>query len=508
MTSINAKKLFNVIVARTTSTSNSAWQMDFPWTVPGYLRYFDYLTKFCFHSSKFNLLIMGRKTWESLPAACRPFPGRINVVVSFQPLDDWIDLYQNQAVFVSGFDQALQILNTMTDVGDIWVIGGNQLFNQAISYPECQSIYETIITQMNPPLASSEMKTLTPEENPSSLLHPWPSNIHLSQHKHIQDQRGYDWIYNIWGRQVNHDAVPRELPPQIEHRLVNSEENQYMQMVQNILNTGHQKTDRTGTGTLSQFGGQMKFDLKDYTLPLLTTKYVHFKSIVEELLWFIRGSTDTRELSQRGVKIWDANSSREFLDRQGLQHRMVGDVGPVYGFNWRHYGAAYQDMATNYQNQGVDQLQEVIHLIKTQPDSRRILMLAWNPTEIRNVALPPCHVLCQFYVNQGRLSCHMYQRSADLGLGVPFNIASYALLTMILSHICQLAPGELFISFGDVHIYIDHIEALKIQIQRQTLPFPRIHFTRTVPHIDDIKSEDIQLINYQHAPALKMKMSV
>ncbi|XP_008468587.2 thymidylate synthase [Diaphorina citri] len=219
---------------------------------------------------------------------------------------------------------------------------------------------------------------------------------------------------------------------------VQTDEQQYLHLLDKIIKTGHKKSDRTGVGTLSLFGAQMRFDLTNGTFPLLTTKRVFWKGVVEELLWFIKGSTNAKELSDKGVKIWDPNSTREYLDSIGLVDRKEGDLGPVYGFQWRHYGAEYKDMFTDYTDQGIDQLQNIINTIKTNPNDRRIIMCAWNPIDMPKMALPPCHCLAQFYVADGKLSCQLYQRSADMGLGVPFNIASYSLLTYMIAHVTGL----------------------------------------------------------------------
>lgn len=215
---------------------------------------------------------------------------------------------------------------------------------------------------------------------------------------------------------------------------------------------------------MSVFGGQMRFNLRENIFPLLTTKKVFFRSIAEELLWFIQGSTDAKVLQAKNVHIWDGNSTREFLDKQGLTHREEGDLGPVYGFQWRHFGAEYKTCHDNYTGQGVDQLQDVIDRIQKNPSDRRIIMCAWNPVDIPRMALPPCHCLVQFYVANGELSCQLYQRSADMGLGVPFNIASYALLTHMIAHITGLKTGDFVHTLGDAHVYLNHIGPLQEQV--------------------------------------------
>ena len=242
------------------------------------------------------------------------------------------------------------------------------------------------------------------------------------------------------------------------------DEYEYIRLVKNVINRGRPKSDRTGTGTLSLFGAQSRYSLHDSIIPLLTTKRVFWRGVVEELLWFISGSTDAKKLSAKGVKIWDANGSRAFLDNLGFTEREEGDLGPVYGFQWRHFGAEYVDKDTDYTGQGVDQLQDVIRRIKINPNDRRLIVSAWNSPDLARMALPPCHCLFQFYVNDGELSCQLYQRSADIGLGVPFNIASYALLTCMVAHVCGLKTGDFVHTIGDAHVYLNHIDALKTQV--------------------------------------------
>ncbi|KAM3838363.1 thymidylate synthase-like, partial [Diretmus argenteus] len=285
------------------------------------------------------------------------------------------------------------------------------------------------------------------------------------------------------------------------------DERGYLDQIRFILQHGSRKGDRTGTGVVSLFGSQARYSLRDQ-FPLLTTKRVFWKGILEELLWFIKGSTNAKSLSEKGVKIWDANGSRDFLDKSGFTEREEGDLGPVYGFQWRHYGAEYTDMHADYTGQGVDQLQKVIDTITTNPEDRRIIMCAWNPKDLPLMALPPCHALCQFYVCDGELSCQLYQRSGDMGLGVPFNIASYALLTYMIAHITGLKPGDFVHTLGDAHIYTNHIEPLKIQLEREIRPFPKLKILREVERIDDFRSDDFEICDYDPHPTIKMQMAV
>jgi thymidylate synthase len=286
------------------------------------------------------------------------------------------------------------------------------------------------------------------------------------------------------------------------------EELQYLNLVKHIIIKGNCRKDRTGTGTLSIFGAQLKFSLRDNTFPLLTTKRVFYRGIAEELFWFIRGSTNAKELQDKNVRIWDGNSSREYLDSIGLTHREVGDMGPVYGFQWRYYGAQYVDMHTDYTGQGIDQLLNVIETIKNRPEDRRIMICAWNPADLSKMALPPCHCLVQFYVANGELSCQLYQRSADMGLGVPFNIASYALLTVMMAHVTGLKPGDYIHTLGDAHVYKNHVDALKIQCKRIPLPFPKIHIKRKIENIEDFIFDDFEVTDYKPHPKIAMKMAI
>lgn len=262
---------------------------------------------------------------------------------------------------------------------------------------------------------------------------------------------------------------------------------QYLNLLQHILDNGVKKEDRTGTGTISCFGYQMRFDLNE-GFPLVTTKRLHLRSIIHELLWFLKGETNIAYLKENGVSIWD-----EWADENG-------ELGPVYGKQWRSW--------TGANGETIDQISDVINQIKKNPDSRRLIVSAWNVAELPQMALMPCHALFQFYVADGKLSCQLYQRSADVFLGVPFNIASYALLTMMIAQVCDLELGEFIHTFGDVHIYSNHMEQVNLQLSRKPFTLPTMKLNPEVKNIFDFKFEDFTLENYQFHPAIKAPVAV
>ena len=328
------------------------------------------------------------------------------------------------------------------------------------------------------------------------------------------------------------------------------EESQYLSLIRRILSVGEHRPDRTGTGTLSLFAPpQLRFslskpnpstpsdpNLRVPVLPLLTTKRVFLRAVTTELLWFISGCTSSRPLSEAGIHIWDGNGSRAFLDKLGFTSREEGDLGPVYGFQWRHFGAEYESCNADYMGKGVDQIKEVVKKLKESPYDRRIILSAWNVADLGKMALPPCHMFAQFYVSfpnavkgeaalhrtdangdgsaekaKGHLSCVLYQRSCDMGLGVPFNIASYALLTHMLAHACDLVPGELIHTMGDAHVYLDHVNALNEQLLRAPREFPELNIKRDdrgSGEMDGWKIEELEVLGYKPHGGIKMKMSV
>jgi len=278
---------------------------------------------------------------------------------------------------------------------------------------------------------------------------------------------------------------------------------QYHDLLRLVLDKGKFKADRTGTGTYSVFGAQARYDLRS-SFPVLTTKKLHLKSIIYELLWFLRGETNVRWLQERGVTIWDEWATAEQCARFG---RQAGDLGPVYGHQWRNFDATKQADDT-YAKDGLDQIDWLINEIKRNPGSRRLIVTGWNPREQDKVALPPCHTLFQFFVQDGELSCQLYQRSADLFLGVPFNIASYALLTRMVAQVCDLKPGDFVHTFGDLHLYANHLEQAKLQLSREPRPLPQMKLNPAVKNIHDFQFEDFELVGYDPHPAIKAPIAV
>jgi len=286
------------------------------------------------------------------------------------------------------------------------------------------------------------------------------------------------------------------------------EEFQYLRLISEINTHGSMEEGRNGKAK-TIFGSGMHFDLSDNKLPLLTTKKVAFKTCLKELLWFINGDTDNKILKAQKVRIWNANGSRDFLDSRGLVNNEVDDLGPVYGHQWRYFNAKYDNCNTDYTGEGVDQLQNIIDQLKNPNtrNSRRLVMSAWNPQQLDEMALPPCHILCQFCVTENnKLSCSLYQRSGDVGLGVPFNIASYSILTHLIARHCSLEPKEFVYFLGNAHIYDDHIEVLKEQVTRKPYVFPKLNISCVKENISDYVVNDFNLIDYKYHEKIKMEM--
>lgn len=442
-----------------------------------------------------GVIVMGRRTYESIDAQHRPLAGRLTVVVTQRPSPPPAGLSGGDVVYVG--EAELDGMLACADAMRPWfVIGGERLYERFLG--RAQTIYATLVDA-----AYEGCDRFFPVR-----------------------EGGFEAYDLVDCRVVAEETKPRvrlatyTLRPAHVNGHGHHPEHAYLNLMRDVLTNGERRADRTGTGTVSVFGRQLRFDLRGGRLPLLTTRFAPIKMVLRELLWFARGQTDAGLLRAHGVRIWDGNTSRDFLDGRGLQRLPEGDIGAGYGFQWRHFGAAYRTCKDDYAGQGVDQVAEVLRALREDPMSRRICLTAWNPAALGDMALPPCHAcFVQFYVagmggmgteTRPRLCCHMYQRSVDVFLGLAANIPSYSALTMLLAAMCGYEPGELVISTGDTHLYLDHIEQARTQLERAPLPLPLLRVDPRVrdKSIDEVVLEDFELVGYVHQPRISAPMSV
>jgi len=500
---------FSIVVA---ATEKGGIGLDnaLPWNIPGDMRFFKELTSKTEIDGQSNVVIMGRKTWESIPKKFRPLRNRLNVILTRNPDKLEEDKTTTGVLVAKSLGEALSkprllqfAASKKRSVGRVFVIGGASVYDQALKMDGCRNIFLTRIHK------DFNCDTFFKFDETAYSVKSKSASV-------VCPKSGHSYQFLTYARcsaEKSFGEGPEckvECSSPSKRAKVEHEEHQYLRMIEDIIANGIVRKDRTGTGTVSKFGATMRFSLRDNVIPVLTTKRVFWRGVAEELFWFISGCTDNKVLQEKRIRIWDGNGSREFLDKRGLGHRREGDLGPVYGFQWRHFGAKYSTCDADYTGKGVDQLAQVIQTIKTNPTSRRIVMSAWNPFDLPQMALPPCHMFAQFYVDPARkeLSCQMYQRSADMGLGVPFNIASYALLTHLIAHCCGLRAAEFVHVIGDAHVYLNHVEPLKEQLKREPLPFPKLRIKTASRNIDEIRYEDIELVGYKSHKTIKMKMAV
>jgi len=433
-----------------------------------------------------NVVIMGRKTWESIPRDYRPLKDRINIVLSKNG-----DFECVGAIVCSSFQNALKCCNEKI-IDEIFVIGGETLYDECFRnfHKNIDRVYLTKIHKK----ASSyrDYKYFRFDETHFTLL----KNEECRENVKIFDPQKEDYV--VFECPVSYEVYsPTE----------RVDEFQYLRSLKEVFQEGSIVQGRNGK-TFSKFGMRMEYDLNRF--PLLTTKKMGYKTILKELIWFLNGHTDNEILREQNVHIWDGNSTREFLDSRGLDYP-EGDLGPVYGFQWRHFGANYRGSKENYDGSavgGMDQIKYILNEIKTNPTSRRIILSAWNPPDLEKMALPPCHVLSQYYVDseKGTLSCQLYQRSGDMFLGVPYNIASYSFLTYIFAHLTGYKPGKLIHIIGDAHIYEEHIEAVHKQLTRTPKLKPRMIISDDLKDIDDVRVEHFTLEEYESHETIKAPM--
>ena len=436
-----------------------------------------------------NILIMGYKTWLSIPESKRPLKDRFNIILS----RNHSIVEDNNTKLYRSLDEAFNACKDLK--GEIFVIGGSQIFSECCKPEYKNNLSKIYLTKFND------------DYHPRDTTHSFPIHLfddmklinesgmenEMCSRPHIDNQEKsflQEYLSETYTKTIQFTFNIYQNKSEI-----NEEESQYLNLLERVLNEGIE-TESRNSKVFSLFGEKMIFDLSK-GFPLLTTKKVGYKTILRELLWFIKGSTSNQELINKNVHIWSQNSSREFLDSRGLNYQ-EGDLGPVYGFQWRHFGSEYESSDSDYSNKGIDQLKYVIDLIKNDPHSRRIILSAWNPVDLDKMALPPCHVLCQFHVDtqNNKLDCQLYQRSGDMFLGVPFNIGSYAFLTCILAKITNYKPGKLIHILGDTHIYESHIDSVKTQIKRIPYIFPQLTISDELTDINEINENYFKLENY------------
>lgn len=442
---------------------------------------------------KANAIIMGRKTWESIDSRFRPLKNRINIILSRT-----INIEGPNTYTYSGFDEALQFLGVSPYVNDIFVIGGQEIYEIALCDPRCKSI----------------------------ILTSFPDVYECDRHMPELP---------IWFKLTN-SVVLDDITINYYDSLLDlrSSEYQYLGVLNNILETGREIKDRTGIGTIASFSAHMQFPIEvlnpdaeptelKYRVPIMTTKTLFHRGVFEELIFFLQGRTNVKPLQDKGVHIWDGNTSREFLDLHGLKNYNDGETGPFYGFQWNYFGAEYipeteagNDRELCFKMDGINQLEECIRLLKTDPYSRRIVLSAWNPKALPEMCLPPCHMVYNFCVipepgSKHRLHCAMFQRSGDMFLGVPFNIYSTALLTIFMSRAADMLPGSISLTITNAHIYKNHVEQVRTQLQRYPYKFPILQIKKEINTLQDMRElefTDCELTEYNKHPAIKADMAV
>lgn len=430
--------------------------------------------------TKNNIVVMGKKTYDdTIPIEYKLLKDRLNIVLTHNP-----DLYDNnEHLIYTDYTKIYTILKEHSlSYCNVFIIGGS-------------SIYEMFFYQINTLYITYIDKYYETDQYFPKITYDFKLTVNSRNHWSNSEECFYRFMK--YERSSTYNSYTFDII--------------YKNLMSKIIDSNDIRQNRTGIDTLSIFGEQLSFNIDKY-VPLLTTKRVAWKSCIEELLWFMRGDTDANILKQKKVHIWDGNSSREFLDNVGLNHLKEGDCGANYSFQWRYFGQEYVNCETKYEkNTSFDQIENIIHLLKTDPFSRRIFLSAWNPMDLDKTVLPPCHVSVQFYVDNNRgLSCHMYQRSCDVFLGLPFNIFSYTVLTYILAKKCDMTPKKLIISLGDTHIYTNHIEQVKEQLQRSILTYPILNISDNVKDktIEDININDFELIGYFPHNSIKAPMAV
>ena len=531
-----SKQIMKPIKGIACVASNGAigYKGDLIWRCKEDMKFFKKTTLTTTDSNKHNAVIMGRETYKSVTF----LKGRFNCVLSSTLPSIRV---KSDLLIHSDLEYILEVLRKDDSIENIFIIGGTRLYKYFIHWGLFDEIYLSHISceidhgdtffpeildseysyQLVSELKNISARQLNVSETPIKVNY----TVFKLVNKHRYDIDS-DGILNVTAtktssgkdNKITNDSnsvikiqhfkniltsvVPKPSSPKL------SQEYQYLDLMRDVLYKGERRMSRNAE-TISLFGVKMTFDISK-SFPLLTTKRMYWKGILHELLWFIKAKTNSKELEDVGVNIWRGNSTREYLDSIGLNHYKEGECGPIYGFQWRHFNAKYIDSDTDYTGQGVDQLQNIINLIKTNPKSRRMYMTGWNPCQLPEMALPPCHISYQFYVRESSdntyLDCMMYQRSGDVFLGVPFNIGSTATLTYIIAKLTGILPGKITIVIGDAHIYASHTEQVEKQLARTPKAFPTLSFTRDINDINDLKYADFKLEHYKCHPSIRADM--
>lgn len=492
------------IVAMNNSRS-IGYKNDLIYRIPSELKHFKDITSKTKYQTIPNMIVMGRNTFESMNS--KPLNGRFNCVISSS--SDYLN-NKNNFPNLRFFPNISTLINYSEkfekSYQDMFICGGASIYKYFIDNNLLDSMIITEIDDNRNLENDTKFPIFYNFSCISSELHQNIPATYIPNEESIflnYKINRYIPSYKIQNLSINAQNNSVELDK-------SHEEYRYLDSLNDIMSTGNIRKSRNSE-TISKFGVDLRFNISK-SFPLLTTKKVYWNGVIKELLWFLNAETDSLKLSKNKVRIWDGNSSREYLDSIGLNTNREGDCGPIYGYQWRHFNAPYKTCDDDYSGQGVDQLQDIIDLIRNDPMSRRMVMSAWNPCQLDEMCLPPCHVMYQFYVHVDQegvkhLSCSMYQRSGDMFLGIPFNIASTSLLTYIIAHHTDCVPHEITIKIGDAHIYKDHVEAVRTQLERTPIEFPQLNILcPKKDKITDYTIDDFKIENYNPAPTIKAAM--
>jgi dihydrofolate reductase/thymidylate synthase len=465
--------MFSLIVAMD-SKNGIGLNGKLPWSCPQDLEYFKKITSET-SGTKQNVVVMGRKTWDSIPDKYKPLSNRINIVLSTTGLGLGIGMGPGPIVLPC-IDDLFSFVNKNSKViNKVFIIGGSSIYSAFLKTKQISTLYITNIK------GNHDCDTF------------FPMNQVVGNYRKINTILKETLAFDRW-------------------EYINKDEEEYLRVMKEIMDTGNKREDRTKVGTRSLFGKTLSWDMSENIMPILTTKRTFYRGIAEELLWFINGSTDAKKLQERNVHIWDGNSSREFLDSRGLTELDAGDIGAGYGHQLRHYGAEYINCNTDYSGKGVDQLKYVVDTIKNDPHSRRILFSYWNPMQLDKMALFPCHLLYQFYIDTDTktISCNLYQRSSDYFLANNFNIVSAVILTHMIGKLTGYTPKTLNHMIGDTHIYNNHISQCETQLLRTPTAFPKFYINdnKEYTSISDFTVEDLVLSCYFPRAGIKAPMAI